>query len=68
MSYIPALMRRGGGKNRGVGKNAMLWRVSSVYNSSRSLHYKFRFHFSNLAGRARDMARMADPAIGPHAD
>jgi hypothetical protein len=53
MSYIPALMRRGGGKNRRGGKNAMLRREPSVYDPSRSLHQKFFFGLANLAGHCR---------------
>jgi len=63
MSYIPALMRRDGGKIRRGGKNAMLWRDSSAYDSSRSLHRIFSFYFTNLAGHFPGTAPIAALAI-----
>jgi len=63
MSYIPASKRRDGGKIAGGGKNVMLWRYSSVYYSSQSLHHIFFFYFTNLAGSLRGAARVAGPAF-----
>jgi hypothetical protein len=63
MSYIPALMQREGGKIRRGGKNAMLRWDRSVYDSSRSLHRIFAFHFANLAGHFPDVARIVAFAI-----